>query len=93
MTGTVSYVLNKNAQASAMTGIVSTTYDDSTGIMTTTTVDGKTFDVSINNGVTPQNRKVLNATEYDEATKELKVNGNNVLTENEVEDSPIDFDL
>ena len=74
-------------------GIANSTYDPATSTMTVNLNDGSSYDVTFDDGVTTQDRLVLDNIAYDRTNDTLKVNGVEVLTKDDAvgDDDDIDF--
>ena len=91
MKGQTAYAIAMKGIKSIGTGIKTTSYDGTTGIMTVTTNDSKTFNVKINNGILDADRLTLDNISYDETTGELLVDGQTVVTETDTPTEDIDL--
>lgn len=91
MTGTTAYALSKKYAESLSSGIQGSSYDPSTGRMTVSLNDGNSYEVEFDDGITVQDREVLDNVAYDNTTSTLQVNGVEVLTKENVENENIDF--
>lgn len=67
-----------------------TSYDYNTGELTFNTADGD-WVVTVNNGMTAEYKNTLDNVTYNDTDAQLEVNGQRVLTEEDIEDSDIDF--
>ena len=72
-------------------GIANSTYDPATSTMTVNLNDGSSYDVTFDDGITTQDRLVLDNIEYDRTDDTLKVNGEEVLTKKDEASGDIDF--
>ena len=91
MTGTTAYALSKKYAESLSSGIQGSSYDPSTGRMTVSLNDGNSYEVEFDDGITVQDREVLDNVAYDNTTSTLQVNGVEVLTKENIETENIDF--
>ena len=74
-------------------GIANSTYDPATSTMTVNLNDGSSYDVTFDDGITTQDRIVLDNIKFDEDTSALLVNDKEVLTKDDAvsDDDDIDF--
>jgi len=70
--------------------IQGTSYDYDTGKLTFNTADGD-WSVSVNNGMNTTYKQTLDNVEFDAADNALKVNGQTVVTQEDVATEDIDF--
>ena len=70
--------------------IQGTSYDYNTGKLTFNTNSGD-WSVPVNNGMTADYKQTLDNVSYNPAENKLEVNGQEVLTKDDVEDEDIDF--
>jgi hypothetical protein len=70
--------------------IQGTSYDYDTGKLTFNTADGD-WSVSVNNGMNTVYKQTLDNVEFDAADSTLKVNGQTVVTQEDVATEDIDF--
>lgn len=87
----VTLAVAKKYAESLSSGIQGSTYDPSTGRMTVSLNDGNSYEVEFDDGITVQDREVLDNVAYDNTTSTLQVNGVEVLTKENVENENIDF--
>jgi hypothetical protein len=81
----------KKYAESLSSGIASSSYDPTTSTMQVLMNDGSSYDVVFDDGVSVQDRLVLDNIKYDEDTSALLVGDKEVLTKDDIEDSDIDF--
>lgn len=86
-----SYCLSKKFSKSLSSGIANSTYDPSTSTMTVNLNDGNSYGIVFDDGITTQDREVLDNVAYDNTTSTLQVNGVEVLTKENIETENIDF--
>jgi hypothetical protein len=87
----VSYALSKKYANKLSCGIAGSSYDPVTSTMRVELNDGGSYDVVFDDGVTTQDRLVLDNIKYDEDTSTLQVDGKDVLTAENTESEDIDF--
>ena len=81
----------KKYAESLSSGIASSSYDPTTSTMQVLMNDGSSYDVVFDDGVSVQDRLVLDNIKYDEDTSTLQVDGKDVLTAENTESEDIDF--
>ena len=91
MNGTIAYALARKYAQKLSCGIQSSSYDPASSTMRVTMNDGSTYDVVFDDGVSVQDRLVLDNIKYDEDTATLLVDGKDVLTAENTESEDIDF--
>ena len=91
MNGVIALKKAKDYANSLSSGIQGSSYDPSTATMTVNLTDGSSYDVKFDDGITTQDREVLDNVTYDNTTSTLQVNGVEVLTKENVENENIDF--
>lgn len=72
-------------------GIAGSTYDPATSTMTVNLNDGSSYGIVFDDGVSVQDRIVLDNIKFDEGTSTLQVDGKDVLTAENTESEDIDF--
>lgn len=87
----VSYCLAKKYANKVSSGIAGSSYNPSTATMTVNLNDGSSYDVKFEDGITTEDRKVLDNISYNDADTTLEVNGNKVLTKSDEVPEDIDF--
>lgn len=83
--------ISKSYTNSVSSGIQSSSYDPVTSTMRVLMNDGSSYDIVFDDGVSVQDRLVLDNIKYDEDTSTLQVNGKDVLTAENTELEDIDF--
>lgn len=91
MNGTIAYALARKYAQKLSCGIQSSSYDPTTSTMQVLMNDGSSYDVVFDDGVSVQDRLVLDNIKYDEDTATLLVDGKDVLTAENIESEDIDF--
>lgn len=91
MNGTIAYALARKYAQKLSCGIQSSSYDPLSSTMTVSLNDGNSYEVEFDDGITVQDREVLDNVAYDNTTSTLQVNGVEVLTKENVENENIDF--
>jgi hypothetical protein len=72
-------------------GIQSSSYDPTTSTMRVELTNGSSYEIEFEDGISVQDRVVLDNIKYDEDTSALLVGDKEVLTKDDIEDSDIDF--
>lgn len=88
----VTLAVAKKYAESLSSGVAGSTYDPSTSTMTVNLNDGNSYQVEFDDGVTVQDREVLDNVAYDNTTSTLQVNGVEVLTKENMASGDLDFD-
>lgn len=83
--------ISKSHTNSVSSGIASSSYDPNTSTMTVQLRDGNSYQIEFDDGVSVQDRLVLDNIKYDEDTATLLVDGKDVLTAENTESEDIDF--
>ena len=94
MNGTIAYALARKYAQKLSCGIQSSSYDPTTSTMQVLMNDGSSYDVVFDDGVSVQDRLVLDNIKYDEDTATLLVDGKDVLTKDDAvsDDDNLNFD-
>lgn len=87
----VSYCLSKKYSNKLSSGIANSSYDPATSTMTVNLNDGSSYGIVFDDGVSVQDRIVLDNIKFDEDTSTLQVDGKDVLTAENTESEDIDF--
>lgn len=72
-------------------GIQSSSYDPNAQKMTVNLTNGSSYEIEFEDGISVQDRVVLDNIKYDEDTATLLVDGKDVLTAENTESEDIDF--
>ena len=85
--------ISKSHTNSVSSGIASSSYDPNTSTMTVQLRDGNSYQIEFDDGVSVQDRLVLDNIKYDEDTSALLVDDKEVLTKDDAisNDDNIDF--
>ena len=83
--------ISKSHTNSVSSGIAGSSYDPNTSTMTVQLRDGNSYQIEFEDGITVQDRVVLDNIKYDEDTSTLQVDGKDVLTAENTESEDIDF--
>lgn len=92
MNGTIAYALARKYAQKLSCGIQSSSYDPASSTMQVTMNDGSTYDVVFDDGVSVQDRLVLDNIKFDEDTNALLVDNKEVLTKENMASGDLDFD-
>ena len=94
MNGTIAYALARKYAQKLSCGIQSSSYDPVTSTMRVTMNDSSTYDVVFDDGVSVQDRLVLDNIKFNEDTSALLVNDKEVLTKDDAvsDDDDLNFD-
>ena len=86
--------ISKSHTNSVSSGIAGSSYDPNTSTMTVQLRDGNSYQIEFEDGITVQDRVVLDNIKYDEDTSVLLVGDKEVLTKDDAvsDDDNIDFD-
>ena len=87
----VSYCLSKKYSNKLSSGISNSSYDPTTSTMTVNLNDGSSYGIVFDDGVSVQDRIVLDNIKFDEGTSTLQIDGKDVLTAENTESEDIDF--
>lgn len=83
--------ISKSHTNSVSSGIAGSSYDPASSTMTVQLRDGNSYQIEFDDGVSVQDRLVLDNIKYDEDTATLLVDGKDVLTAENTETEDIDF--
>lgn len=89
----ISLCLSKKYANKLSSGIAGSSYDPATSTMTVNLNDGSSYGIVFDDGVTTQDRIVLDNIKYDEDSSTLLVGDKEVLTKDDAvsDDDDIDF--